>query len=623
MKSQRIVERTGWAAVWLMACVASVTAGEKQIASLRDLSTQELKYAGFELDREARVHVRALGSGGDYGWKSRSDEMTAYAWIINADTREIAWQMTVDNTSKSRDDRSFDGEITLPRGAYEVYFAAAVFAYHSTFSHFRSNVDHRNSSLFEGQKGEKKNFFGWLKSWWTDDIDKDWKKRSTQWGVDLLVDGSIGVTAFAPPRERANVVLKATGLGDNETVRKAFTLPGPTTLSLYAVAEDRSESDPADYGWIVNIADRKRVWEMQARNCSEAGGASKNIRYTSDVTLPRGEYVLYYITDGSHSEADWNDNPPFDPLNWGITVSVNNERERQGFKSQPYQEDRNVFLSLVRIRNGEFRSEGFTLREDAKIRIYAFGERNNSRRTMADYGTILNARTREKVWTMDVDRTYHGGGDAKNRYVDEVVSLPRGEYVVNYVSDDSHSYDDWNADPPFDKEHYGITLMGSGDRWNPGVVAKFTEERDKGKIAQIRQVGDNADLSETFSLDKSTRVRIYAIGEGQNREMYDYGWIEDARTGRVIWEMTYGMTFHAGGARKNRMVNTTILLDRGEYRLRYKSDDSHSFGDWNSEPPEDQQYWGITLYRDSGSLPIPPMPGGAPTPEIPSEDPDD
>ena len=607
----------------LLVCAGSVTAGEKQIASLRDLSSQELKYAGFELDREARVHVRALGAGGDYGWNNRNDEMNAYAWIINADTREIAWQMTVDNTSKSRDDRSFDGEVTLPRGAYEVYFTAAVFAYHTTFSHFKTNVDHRNSPLFEGNKGEKKNFFGWLKSWWSDDIDKDWKKRSTQWGVDLLVDASVGVTTFTPPRERANVVLSATGLGDNETVRKDFSLAGQTTLGLYAVAEGRSESDPADYGWIVNAADRKRVWEMQSRNCSEAGGAAKNIKYTDDVTLPRGEYILYFITDGSHSEADWNDNPPFDPLNWGITVSVNSERERQGFKTLPYQEDRNVFLSLVRVRNSEFRSEGFTLRDDAKIRIYAFGERNNSRRTMADYGTILNARTREKMWTMDVDHTYHGGGDAKNRYVDEVMSLPRGDYVVNYVSDDSHSYDDWNADPPFDKEHYGITLMGTGDRWNPGVVVKFTEERDKGKIAQIRQAGDNADLTESFSLDKSTRVRIYAIGEGQNREMYDYGWIEDARTGKVIWEMTYGMTFHAGGARKNRMVNTTILLDRGEYRLRYKSDDSHSYGDWNSEPPEDQQYWGITLYRDSGSLPIPPVPGGAPTPEVHPEDPDD
>jgi hypothetical protein len=620
-----IRERMGCAFLRTTLLVAMVTAGasggEKQIVSLRDMSRQELKSAGFLLDRDAPVHVLALGAGGDYGWTYHSDEMTAYAWIINADTREVVWQMTVDNSSKSHDDRSFDGDVPLRRGAYEVYFAAAVFTYHTAFSHIRTNIDHRNEPLFGDHKSEKKNFFNWFKSWWSDDISKEWQKRSTQWGIDLLVDASVGVTPFSPPRERANVVLKATGLGDNVTVRKGFTLAGATTLSLYAIGEGQGDNEPADYGWIVNAANRKRVWEMQIRRCSQAGGASKNLLYTDDVTLPKGEYVLYYITDGSHSEADWNDNPPFDPLNWGITISVNNGREREGFKIAPYTEDRNVFVSLVKIRDNETRSQGFSLRDDAEIRIYAFGERNNSRRTMVDYGSIINARTREKVWTMDVDRTYHGGGAAKNRLVDEVIDLPRGSYVVYYHSDDSHSYDDWNADPPFDPEHYGITLMGAGDQWNPSVVTKYTEERDKGKIAQIIRVGDNADRSESFSLDKTTRVRVYAIGEGQNREMYDYGWIEDAHTGKVVWQMTYGMTFHAGGARKNRMVNTTILLDRGEYRLRYKSDDSHAYGDWNSEPPEDEQYWGITLYRDTGMIPLPPVPG-EPPPDIPGDNPD-
>jgi hypothetical protein len=69
------------------------------------------------------------------------------------------------------------------------------------------------------------------------------------------------------------------------------------------------------------------------------------------------------------------------------------------------------------------------------------------------------------------------------------------------------------------------------------------------------------------------------------------------------------------------MVNTTIILDRGNYRLRFKSDDSHSFGDWNADPPDDQQYWGITLYRDD-SLP---GQGGPPAPLPPAnpEPPDD
>ncbi|MCI0564883.1 MAG: hypothetical protein MN733_40975, partial [Nitrososphaera sp.] len=101
-----------------------------------------------------------------------------------------------------------------------------------------------------------------------------------------------------------------------------------------------------------------------------------------------------------------------------------------------------------------------------------------------------------------------------------------------------------------------------------------------------------------FTISQPTTVRVYALGEGQDRTMYDWGWIEDAKTGRIVWEMTYRMTEHAGGARKNRMVSQTVTLQSGEYELHYESDGSHSFNDWNDDPPEDRTHWGITVYRE-------------------------
>lgn len=600
----------------LLIAAATAIAGEKQIVSLKDMHEVELRSAGIELMREAPVHIKALGGGGDYGWTHKSDEMFAYAWILNADTRDPVWTMTVENTSKAKDDRVFDGTITLPAGAYEVYFTVPVFSYHSPFTNLRVNVDHRRQPLWGDSKKEKKNFFNWLTGWWSDDIAEDWDKRAKKWGVELLVDESVGVASFTPPKERPAAVLKALALGDNEVVRKGFAVNQTTTMNIYAIGEALRERELDDYGWIVSTADRKRVWEMQLRNCSHAGGAKKNVRYTGAVTLPRGEYVLYYVTDGSHSTADWNDIPPSDPLNWGVTLMIPDEKERKSFRTISYAEDHNVIVSLIRAKDNDYLSAGFTLKDDAKLRVYAFGERGSGKRTMADYGTILDAKTRNKVWTMDFDRTSHAGGDAKNRYIDEIITLPRGSYLVTYQTDDSHSFEDWNADPPFDPEHYGITVMGSGEKWNPATAASYTEEREKNIIAQIIRPGDGVDLSEKFTIEKTTRIRIFAIGEGQNREMFDYGWIEDARTGSTIWEMTYGMTFHAGGGRKNRMVNTTILLERGEYRLRFKSDDSHSFGDWNVDPPDDPQEWGITLYREDA-----PLPPSHPTPPVPPEEP--
>ena len=114
-------------------------------------------------------------------------------------------------------------------------------------------------------------------------------------------------------------------------------------------------------------------------------------------------------------------------------------------------------------------------------------------------------------------------------------------------------------------------------------------------VAQIVQVLDNEDKTVTFSLASSQEVRIFSIGEGQGGEMFDYGWIEDEKGSRV-WQMQEPKTTHAGGAGKNRQVDAVITLPAGNYKLRYKSDDSHAFDHWNSLPP-DINFWGIAVYK--------------------------
>ena len=115
-------------------------------------------------------------------------------------------------------------------------------------------------------------------------------------------------------------------------------------------------------------------------------------------------------------------------------------------------------------------------------------------------------------------------------------------------------------------------------------------------VAQIVQVLDNADKTVTFNLASSQDVRIFAIGEGQNGEMFDWGWIEDVDKGSRVWEMQEAKTTHAGGAGKNRKIDVVITLPAGNYKLRYKSDDSHAFDHWNSMPP-DINFWGIAVYK--------------------------
>jgi hypothetical protein len=586
------------AVVLLSLCSLYAIAGEKLLIQLRDFTKTEVKSGGFTIPSSERIHVEALGGGGEKNIMSSATQMYAYGWIINAETREPVWVMSRDNTLRQKDDRSFDGEVSLPKGSYEVYFAAYAFSSSSGFSMFNINVDHRKDDFF-GSEEKPKGFFSWLDQLFGGDMRSEWRRRAKHWGIDVSVNEEPNnVSTFGPPKEFQNVLYQAVRLGENERVKQAFTVARTVPIRIYALGEFDGTGNPVDYGWIADAKSYKRVWEMKRTNTRSAGGAEKNIKSDDVVSFEPGEYILYYNTDDSHSYVDWNAAPPSDPFHYGISLIGQRSDAASSFKLTEIKKNPNTIVDITKMGNSQTRTVNFTLKKDEQVHVYALGERSNTRHQMADYGWIIDTRTREKIWTMDAGRTEPAGGAEKNRMVDEVITLSKGTYTVFYQTDDSHAYNDWNAAPPFDQEHWGITISGVGDQFDMHDVEENVSAKQPGVIAQIVRVGDNADATESFRIEKPTRIRIYAIGEGQNREMYDYGWIENAHTGSVIWEMTYSMTFHAGGGRKNRLVNTSLLIDKGEYKLRYKSDDSHSFNDWNTDPPDDPTMWGITLYEE-------------------------
>jgi hypothetical protein len=253
------------------------------------------------------------------------------------------------------------------------------------------------------------------------------------------------------------------------------------------------------------------------------------------------------------------------------------------------QED--IVVEITRLGNSETRSEGFTLKARTRLRVYALGEGAESE--MYDYSWIVDADTRKTVWEMAPAQTEHAGGASKNRVVDAIVELDKGNYIVYAVTDASHSYKDWNISRPHDEERWGVTILIAGDpRAN---VAVYDETKDKSVLARIAMVGNDEHRSERFDLATGTAIRVYAIGEGQRGEMVDYAWIEDSRTGRVVWEMTYRLTEHAGGAKKNRVFDDTVRLEAGGYVVHYESDGSHSAEGWNAGPPSDPAGWGVTV----------------------------
>lgn len=117
-------------------------------------------------------------------------------------------------------------------------------------------------------------------------------------------------------------------------------------------------------------------------------------------------------------------------------------------------------------------------------------------------------------------------------------------------------------------------------------------------VASIDNPGNNRYEIVEFTLEQDRILRLYAIGEGEQASIRDFGGIENAHTGQLVWVMHHLSTVHAGGAEKNRKVDRLLPLPVGVYRLHFKTDHAHSFNSWNDSLP-DHIWWGIRIYDET------------------------
>jgi hypothetical protein len=319
------------------------------------------------------------------------------------------------------------------------------------------------------------------------------------------------------------------------------------------------------------------------------------------ITLPAGNYIAYYAADDSHSPDGWNAPPPHDPDFWGITVWAENEAAARAVTEYVDDSASRAIVALIEQRNDAYATQGFTIVRPVQVRVYSLGERDKNG-SYVDRGWIEDFNTHRRVWELSDRNTQPAGGASINRFADDIVTLNAGDYVVNYRTDPGHAFEDWHGAPPHDPEHWGITLYAMG-RFDPANVKLFDpeerEEAGKNYLVRMTRLGDDEEKSDRFRLDRAARVRIIAIGEGSNPEMFDYGWIENRRTGQTVWEMTWRNSRWAGGAEKNRIFDGTVLLDAGEYEAFFVTDGSHSFPGWNQPPPDEPTRWGVRILIES------------------------
>jgi len=568
--------------------VAGQNAPEPALVEMENLRPHEVRVVTFTLPEAQQVVIEAIGAddrfprSGPAGFIGRitgldrnlfrnNDGWRGNAWILDAATRRVVWELKDSPTEDGRDGlRTFAGALQLPAGTYE--------AYYSSFTATRSEVTF--SSIGNGNDQRRVRY------------DDDGFSRNL--GFIIRGRGTAAQPAGVGAGFQRNTIVSLTSLRAGERRSAGFAISRPTQVEVYTIGEISGQ--PYDYGWIMNADTRERIWVLSEDESEHAGGAAKNRMLRATMTLPPGRYVATYALDGSHDATSWNAAPPRDPAFWGLTLRVVNPADRRNVRPFTYEAiPSNAVVSLNRVRDNESRSEGFTVTRAVDVMVLALGE--GTARAMDDYGWILDARTRQRVWTMAFEGSEHAGGSERNRIVRHRLRLQPGSYIANFRTDGGHAWGDWSGSDPVDGELWGMTILPV-DPADRSAFRDFDADAAQADVI-VRLVGmtDGEDARATFTLDEPANVRIYALGEGSGNSMYDYGWIEDRATRQVVWEMTYRLTTHAGGSSKNRLFNGVVHLPAGSYVLRYRSDDSHSSERWNDDMPDDPQSYGITIYR--------------------------
>jgi hypothetical protein len=564
-----------FATVLVCAALVATSSRAAELASIEKPAFRALAARTFTLSAPQDVHISGTM------FSDRSSWTPARIWVLDGTSRKVVWDAAEAPQSHVRHHLArFEDAVRLPAGDYELYLATFP---GGTADWGRHGID---VDQIVGLVREAVDLDG---------VEQDVAKLEVHVTGEGVAGGD-GLAKAIRDRLGRGAAVALVGVGDKADESAGFALREPADVRVICHGEVLGHA-AYDGGWIEDADTGKKVWRFDADLSRPAGGARKNRMTDEVVHLAAGRYVAHFATDDEHSYPEFNSPPPDDPAAWGLLVRA--ARPEDAASIGPFAADevwqRNALVALTEVRDNEDRSAGFTLRRPLAVRIVALGE--GTRRGMVDRGWILDARTRAAVWEMDYDHTEHAGGAEKNREVDEVVHLPAGSYVVRYSTDDSHAYGEWNSAPPFERRRWGITVLAADPAFARDDVSPFDPEKASGEeaLARITKVRSDERREAKFTLERDADVEIYALGESDGRDLADYGWIEEAGSGRKVWEMRDEDTEPAGGARKNRMFRGRIHLPAGAYHVVYVTDGSHAWGDWNSAPPRDPDSWGITV----------------------------
>ncbi|MCK4412275.1 MAG: hypothetical protein KAY32_01900 [Candidatus Eisenbacteria sp.] len=424
--------------------------------------------------------------------------------------------------------------------------------------------------------------------------------------------------AFCPQPARAGeIIAEIERIWQKGLYRQDFSLRRDAEIEVEAVGSGSSDMDAMlAYAWILDLRTRRVAWQMDAHRAKPAD-RKDNLIQRDFRRLPAGDYALYFSAIGGSfpikksikildffdigsvairggNFVRWNEFGT--PRDWYAEVRLAAGEPAESAFAEPQDPDLGALLRFDRTRNDSYRTAELRVQEPLVVRILALGEYTAGDHGFADGAWIVDRERCERAWEMSLVNTDHAGGAQKNRVFDEQVRLEPGRYLVCYATDDSHAFDDWNSQPPYDPESWGLTLFPL-EPLAPGATEVTLDPPVENEILEIDRVGDAEFRSEVFHVREPVQLCVRALGEWDEKQdcYFDYGWIEELYSLRKVWTMEFNRGRYASGELRNRIVEEAVALDPGDYRVCYVTDEAHSYAGWSKHSPFDPRAWGVRI----------------------------
>ncbi len=158
--------------------------------------------------------------------------------------------------------------------------------------------------------------------------------------------------------------------------------------------------------------------------------------------------------------------------------------------------EKKYLAEIKEVGDAQNLTQNFSISQSGEYLIVSAGEGVYRDSSMADYGWLEDNKGK-RVWASEkILDSYHLGGAPKNRIYAELIKLTPGQYSLRYVSDNSHSYNRWNAVSPYNKEFWGIRIYQMSDDAEVQSIRNYIKEAEGtrfvkgGNIRSIHISGD-------------------------------------------------------------------------------------------------------------------------------------